>query len=128
LQRPRRDRPWLSRPVFFCGRAPSRDSFLEHHRSLIVPAGSRLKLRVEGFRTGSADGDLFAFEYSDADIDLEAPLPATLSANVLIRVVGTNRGDPERHSRIREVRFPPAPGVSMGAPEGGRTRSGVEAA
>ncbi len=90
---------------------PPRDRFslLEHRWSVEVVPGSRIELHVEGFRTSSPDGDDFVFEYStdggvtwnpiglgslpfgDDDRDRQAPLPASLSGTVWIRVVDTRR-------------------------------------
>jgi len=92
------------------GKPTLRYSFLEHRWSFDVPAGSRIEFHVEGFRTGSSDGDDFAFEYStdggatwspitvvslptsDNDTDLQGLLPNSVSGSVLVRVVDTARG------------------------------------
>lgn len=91
------------------GNPARRFSFLEHRWSIAVPAADRVELHVEGFRTSGGDADNFAFEYSidggttwnpipivslpfaDDDADRQATLPSSLSGNVLIRVVDTNR-------------------------------------
>jgi hypothetical protein len=90
------------------GNPNNRYSYLEHHWLIEVHAGSRVELHVEGYRTSSADGDAFSFEYSsdgatwnpisipdlplaDDDIDLAATLPGTLSGSVTFRVMDTNR-------------------------------------
>ena len=46
------------------GNPSNRYSYLEHHWTIQVTAGSQVDLFVEGFRTSSPDGDDFAFEYS----------------------------------------------------------------
>lgn len=87
----------------------ARFSRLEHRWTINVAAGSQVELHVEGFRTNSSDGDNFHFEYStnggtsftpvalgplalaDDVTDLLGLLPATLTGNVLFRVVDTNR-------------------------------------
>jgi hypothetical protein len=86
-----------------------RVSRLEHHWTFVVAAGTRVELHVEGLRTVSTDGDDFAFEYStdggsswfsismdslpysDENIDLVGLLPPSLSGNVTIRVIDTDR-------------------------------------
>ncbi len=91
------------------GNPASRFSRLEHRWTVTVPAGGRLELHVEGFRTASPDSDTFRFEYStdgggsftavllqelplgDDDTDRVALLPATLSGPVIFRVVDTDR-------------------------------------
>ncbi len=91
------------------GNPASRFSRLEHRWTVTVPAGGRLELQVEGFRTASPDSDTFRFEYStdgggsftavllqelplgDDDTDRVALLPATLSGPVIFRVVDTDR-------------------------------------
>jgi hypothetical protein len=91
------------------GKPTLRYSFLEHRWAFDVPAGGRIELHVEGFRTSSSDGDNFVFEYSDDggatwnpvsvsslpfadnDADVQGTLPATLSGSVIVRVVDTNR-------------------------------------
>ncbi|HKQ60250.1 MAG TPA: thrombospondin type 3 repeat-containing protein, partial [Candidatus Polarisedimenticolaceae bacterium] len=90
------------------GSQTTRFSRLEHRWTFSVPAGSRVELHVEGFRTTSPDGDNFRFEYStdgtnftdsglaslpfsDDDLDRVAILPPTLFGNVVIRVVDTDR-------------------------------------
>ena len=90
------------------GNPNDRFSRLEHHWTIDVAAGTRVEFHVEGFRTSSADGDDFVFEYStdgqswnsipltalvlaDDDIDLIAPLPASLAGPVTFRVVDTDR-------------------------------------
>jgi hypothetical protein len=90
------------------GNPNNRYSYLEHHWVVDVAAGTRVELHIEGYRTSSADGDAFAFEYAtdgatwnpvalpdlplaDDDVDLAAALPGTLAGPVTIRVVDTNR-------------------------------------
>jgi len=91
------------------GNPANRFSQLEHRWTLPVPAGRVLELHVEGFRSASPDGDTFVFDYSDDggatwsptglpelplfddDIDLVVVLPSSLSGNVVIRVVDTDR-------------------------------------
>ena len=90
------------------GKPTSRYSFLEHRWTINVAAGTRVELHVEGSRTQSSDGDNFRFEYStdgvtfvnaslpdlpftDTNTDVQSLLPATLSGNVTVRVVDTNR-------------------------------------
>ena len=89
------------------GNPSNRFSQLEHRWTIEVPAGSRIELHVEGFRTPSADDD-FVFEYStdgvswfpislpslpfvDQNTDLAAPLPATLVGAVMFRIRDTVR-------------------------------------
>lgn len=90
------------------GLRPGNVSALEHNWTIVVPAGSRIDLHVEGFRTSSPDGDDFAFRYSanggpwtvisltslplaDGDTDLVAVLPTTLSGTVVIGIADTVR-------------------------------------
>jgi PKD repeat protein len=91
------------------GSPAQRISHLEHHWTIMVAAGARVELHVEGMRTVSTDGDDFAFEYStdggsiwlpiamvglphsDDDIDLAGSLPSSLSGAVTIRVIDTDR-------------------------------------
>jgi len=90
------------------GNPSNRFSHLEHRWTLQVSPGSRTEFHVEGFRTSSPDGDDFVFEYStdgvswnliglpslplaDADTDLVASIPPTLSGAVIFRVVDTDR-------------------------------------
>ena len=89
------------------GNPADRFSQLEHQWTIDVAAGSRIELHVEGFRTSSADGDDFIFEYwdggswvavpmsslplADADTDLLGLLPSTISGPLLVRVIDTNR-------------------------------------
>ncbi len=91
------------------GNPANRFSFLEHRWTFDVAAGARVELHVEGFRSISADGDDFVFEYStdggtvwnpialaglpdaDDDTDRVAPLPSTLVGSVLVRVIDTDR-------------------------------------
>ena len=66
------------------GSPATRFSRLEHRFSFTVPAGSRIELHVEGFRTASPDGDDFRFEWS-TDAARRSPLgvktlPRTLNA------------------------------------------------
>lgn len=89
------------------GKPSTRFSFLEHRWMVQIPAASRVEFHVEGFRTSSADGDNFRFEYStdgisftpismpdlplaDNGADVQGLLPAALSGLVTIRVVDTN--------------------------------------
>jgi len=92
------------------GPPSSRVSVLEHHWTFQVPAGSRIELHVEGFRTTSPDGDEFEFFYSiggawlplgvaplptaDDDIDLVIPLGSSVAGTVTIRVDDTGRTAP----------------------------------
>jgi hypothetical protein len=89
--------------------SPSRRfSLLEHHWSFQVPGGSQIELHVEGFHSLSSDGDHFVFGFSadgvsftpvalaelpstDDDIDRVALLPSSLSGEVVVRVIDTNR-------------------------------------
>ena len=91
------------------GSPSSRFSRLEQRWNVTVAPGSRIELHVEGFRTISTDADNFQFEYStdngasfssvamqdlpfaDDGIDRIGSLPSTLSGNVIIRVVDTDR-------------------------------------
>lgn len=91
------------------GNPASRFSRLEHRYNVSVPAGTRIELHVEGWRSASTDGDDFRFEWStdggasftplalaslpftDDDIDRVATLPSSVSGGVLIRVVDTDR-------------------------------------
>jgi hypothetical protein len=91
------------------GSPSSRQSLLEHRWTFVLPAGSRVELHVEGFRTNSSDGDDFVFEYSDDggsswnpiglgslpfaddDTDRQGLLPSSLSGTVEIRVTDTDR-------------------------------------
>ena len=91
------------------GDPASRYSRLEHRWTLDVTPGSRIEFHVEGYRTASADGDDFQFEYStdggaswnpialaplplaDYGSDSVADLPADLSGVVLLRIVDTDR-------------------------------------
>jgi hypothetical protein len=90
------------------GNPALRYSFLEHQWTMPVVPGSKLNLHVEGFRTQSADGDVFVFEYFDGaawveislaplplrtacgtfacDVDLSGSLPPTLNGEVRFRV------------------------------------------
>jgi len=89
------------------GNPANQFSQLEHQWTIDVAPGSRIEFHVEGFRTSSADGDDFIFEYwdggswvavamsslpfADADTDLIGLLPSTISGPLLVRVVDTNR-------------------------------------
>jgi hypothetical protein len=92
------------------GGSPStRVSRLEHRWTITVAPGNPVELHVEGFRTTSADGDDFVFEFStdggttwlavalsalpmtDTDRDLVASLPAELQGVVVFRVRDTDR-------------------------------------
>jgi hypothetical protein len=89
------------------GSQASKFSRLEQRWVIAVGAGTVKQLHVEGFKTISTDGDDFQFEYStngttftpvtldlplaDDGIDRIAALPGTLSGNVTIRVVDTDR-------------------------------------
>jgi hypothetical protein len=90
------------------GSAASKFSRLEHRFTLSVGAGTVKQLHVEGFNSGSIDGDDFQFEYStnsgttftpvalslpsvDENTDRVASLPGSVSGTVLIRVVDTDR-------------------------------------
>ncbi len=90
------------------GNPSIRFSRLEHRYHFMIPAGSRIELHVEGFRSVSADGDDFCLEYTtdgttwnpipglklphlDTDTDLVAILPSGLSGSVSVRVRDTNR-------------------------------------
>lgn len=82
-------------------------SRLEHRWSFDVPAGTRVEVHVEGFRTDSPDDDSFEFEYlppggewtalditnpprNDNGIDYVAPLAAGTSGTVTVRAIDTN--------------------------------------
>jgi hypothetical protein len=91
------------------GNPSSRMSVLEHHYTIVVPAGDIVELHIEGYRSNTFDGDDFAFEYStdggsiwspiamsplphsDDDVDLVGALPSSLSGSVLFRIVDTDR-------------------------------------
>jgi hypothetical protein len=91
------------------GSPDSRHSRLEHRWTFDVPAGSRVELHVEGFRSLTLDGDDFAFDYSDDDgsswnaiplvslptgdneIDLVGTFAPATPGALLVRVVDTNR-------------------------------------
>jgi len=89
------------------GSAGSKFSRLEQRWTLTVGAGTVKQLHVEGFKSSSTDSDDFRFEYStngttftpvvltlplaDNGVDRVAALPGTLSGNVTIRVVDTDR-------------------------------------
>lgn len=91
------------------GSPSSRFSRLEHRWRFEVPAGRRVELHVEGWRTRSTDGDAFRFELStdggttwspvslptlwiaDRDVDRVVALPASLAGTVWVRVVDTDR-------------------------------------
>jgi hypothetical protein len=88
------------------GNPASRYSRLEHHWTFEVAPGTRLELHAEGFRTASADGDDFAFEYSvdgqtwlpiavslplaDEDLDRIGVLSSAVSGAVFVRLVDTD--------------------------------------
>jgi PKD repeat protein len=91
------------------GSVSKRISRLEHHWAFTVPAGGVIELHVEGYRTTSADGDDFIFEYStdgganwdpvplaslpyaDNHIDLIGSLPPYIAGALTLRVVDTDR-------------------------------------
>jgi N-acetylneuraminic acid mutarotase len=90
------------------GSGASAYSRLEERWTVTVVAGSVKQLHVEGFKGVSTDGDDFEFGYSadggatftplslslpsaDDNDDRVATLPGSLSGNVLIRVVDTDR-------------------------------------
>jgi N-acetylneuraminic acid mutarotase len=101
------------------GSPSTRISRLEKRFTFAVPAGSRVELHVEGFRSSSTDGDGFRFELSvnggtsfadvslaalpllDDDVDRSVLLPGGLPATVLIRVVDTDRTS--GHSAVDSV-------------------------
>jgi hypothetical protein len=94
--------------VLSSGGGPSQKfSLLEHRFTFTVPPGSDRKLHVEGFRSSSADGDDFRFEYStnggtsfsplslslplfDDDVDRIEALGGTEFSSVIVRIVDTN--------------------------------------
>jgi len=90
------------------GNPANRFSHLEHRWTIQVSSGTWVEVHVEGFRSSSADGDDFAFQYStdgvswspiplpslplaDDETDLVVSLPPTLSGAVTFRVVDTDR-------------------------------------
>jgi hypothetical protein len=90
------------------GSAASKFSRLEQRWTIVVGAGTVKQLHVEGFKSSSTDGDDFKFEYStnggtsftpvslslpfaDDGIDRVANLPGTVTGNVIVRVVDTDR-------------------------------------
>jgi hypothetical protein len=91
------------------GGPPSeRFSLLEHRWELDVATGGRVELHVEALRSVSPDGDDFRLEYSidgggswtplsfaiptaDEGRDRVIPLPSSLSGNVILRVIDTDR-------------------------------------
>lgn len=91
------------------GSPSSRFSRLEHRWRFEVPAGRRVELHVEGWRTRSTDGDAFLFELStdggtnwspvslptlwiaDRDVDRVVALPSSLAGTVWVRVFDTDR-------------------------------------
>lgn len=91
------------------GSPDTRHSRLEHTWELDVTGGRVVELHVEAFRRNSTDGDDFVFEYStdggsswipagiatlptaDGGADFVATLPPSVSGEVLVRVLDTNR-------------------------------------
>lgn len=89
------------------GNPANRYSLLEHRWDVDVAPGARIELHVEGSRSSSGDGDSFLFEWSTDGAnwttvsmpalpvsegpDVQGLLPPSLSGNVTIRVVDTNR-------------------------------------
>lgn len=90
------------------GNPSTRYDWLEHHWSFSLPSGAVVELHVEGYRTDSADAEIYEFELStdggatwvplgsaalpfvDDPVDRTLLAPA-VSGAVLLRVVDSNR-------------------------------------
>ncbi|MGC6487946.1 MAG: fibronectin type III domain-containing protein, partial [Planctomycetota bacterium] len=88
------------------GRPQARYSYLSHTYVLPVPSGGLLTLEANAWHTPSADNDHFAVEWSDDNLTFEpafvvqatadgttytTPLPASVSGDLYVRVVDTDR-------------------------------------
>ena len=88
------------------GRPQARYSLLSHTYVLPIPSGGALRLEANAWQTASADGDLFAMEWSCDNVHFErafviratadgttyqAALPPSLAGDLYVRVVDTDR-------------------------------------